>query len=99
MVAWVAGRLALAGTISIGELVAAVGLAQFLIEPLERLTRLGPLIAGARGAAGRVADLPRRGRRPSRPATACSRSRSTGTCRSSTGASPSTLTPGSTSAW
>ena len=36
VVAWVAGRLALAGTISIGELVAAVGLAQFLIEPLER---------------------------------------------------------------
>ena len=57
VVAWVAGRLALAGTISIGELVAAVGLAQFLIEPLEALTRLGPLLAGARGAAGRVATF------------------------------------------
>ena len=57
VVAWVAGRLALAGTISIGELVAAVGLAQFLIEPLERLTRLGPVIAGARGSAGRVATF------------------------------------------
>ena len=57
VVAWVAGRLALAGTISIGELVAAMGLAQFLIEPLEALTRLGPLRAGARGAAGRVATL------------------------------------------
>ena len=33
VVAWIGGRLALAGTISIGELVAAVGLAQFLIEP------------------------------------------------------------------
>ena len=57
VVGWIAGRLALAGTISIGELVAAVGLAQFLIEPLERLTRLGPLLAGARGAAGRVATF------------------------------------------
>jgi putative ABC transport system ATP-binding protein len=57
VVAWVAGRLALAGTISIGELVAAVGLAQFLLEPLEALTRLGPLVAGARGAAGRVATF------------------------------------------
>ena len=46
VVAWMAGRLALAGTISIGELVAAVGLAQFLFEPLEALTRLGPLVAG-----------------------------------------------------
>ena len=38
VVAWVGGRLALAGTISVGELVAALGLAQFLVEPLERLT-------------------------------------------------------------
>ncbi len=57
VVAWVSGRLALAGTITIGELVAAVGLAQFLIEPLERLTLLGPLLAGARGSANRVAAL------------------------------------------
>ena len=89
VVAWVAGRLALAGTISIGELVAAVGLAQFLIEPLEGLTRLGPLIAGARGAAGRVATF--LGAPPAvdarrRPG---SRSLSKGTSRSSTGASPS----------
>ena len=57
VVAWVGGRLALAGSISIGELVAAVGLAQFLLEPMERLTRLGPMLAGARGAAGRVATF------------------------------------------
>ena len=57
VVAWISGRLALAGTITIGELVAAVGLAQFLIEPLERLTLLGPLLAGARGSANRVAAL------------------------------------------
>ncbi|GAA2572840.1 ABC transporter ATP-binding protein [Pseudonocardia hydrocarbonoxydans] len=57
VVAWVGGRLALDGTISVGELVAAVGLAQFLIGPLERLTGDGPLLAGARGSAARVAAL------------------------------------------
>ncbi|MHA6625991.1 ABC transporter ATP-binding protein [Pseudonocardia sichuanensis] len=57
VVAWVGGRLALEGAISIGELVAGVGLAQFLIGPLERLTELGPLLAGARGSARRVATL------------------------------------------
>ena len=57
VVAWISGQLALAGVISIGELVAAVGLAQFLIEPLERLTLLGPMLAGARGSANRVAVL------------------------------------------
>ncbi|WP_343942814.1 ABC transporter transmembrane domain-containing protein, partial [Pseudonocardia zijingensis] len=54
VVAWVAGRLALEGTISVGELVAGVGLAQFLIGPLERLTELGPVLAGARGPARRI---------------------------------------------
>ncbi|MBW0091372.1 ABC transporter ATP-binding protein [Pseudonocardia sp. KRD-184] len=57
LVAWVGGRLALAGTISVGELVAGVGLAQFLIGPLERLTAVGPQLAGARGSARRVAAL------------------------------------------
>jgi putative ABC transport system ATP-binding protein len=57
VVAWVGGRLALEGAISIGELVAGVGLAQFLIGPLERLTELGPVLAGARGSARRVAAL------------------------------------------
>jgi putative ABC transport system ATP-binding protein len=57
VVAWVGGRLALSGTISVGELVAAVGLAQFLVEPLERLTMLGPLVAGARAAAGRLGSV------------------------------------------
>jgi putative ABC transport system ATP-binding protein len=56
-VAWVGGRLALDGAISIGELVAGVGLAQFLIGPLERLTELGAVLAGARGSARRVATL------------------------------------------
>jgi putative ABC transport system ATP-binding protein len=57
VVAWLGGRLALDGAISIGELVAAVGLAQFLLEPMERITRLGPQIAGSRGAAGRIATF------------------------------------------
>ncbi len=57
VVAWVGGRLALEGSISIGELVAGVGLAQFLIGPLERLTEVGPVLAGARGSANRVAAL------------------------------------------
>ncbi|MHA6781348.1 ABC transporter transmembrane domain-containing protein [Pseudonocardia saturnea] len=57
VVAWVGGRLALDGVISVGELVAGVGLAQFLIGPLENLTRVGPLLAGARGSAQRVAAL------------------------------------------
>jgi putative ABC transport system ATP-binding protein len=56
-VAWVGGRLALDGAISIGELVAGVGLAQFLIGPLERLTELGAVLAGARGSARRVATV------------------------------------------
>jgi putative ABC transport system ATP-binding protein len=57
VVAWIGGRLALEGSISIGELVAGVGLAQFLIGPLERLTELGPTLAGARGSARRVATV------------------------------------------
>lgn len=57
VVAWVGGRLALDGAISIGELVAGVGLAQFLIGPLEQLTGIGALLAGARGSAQRVAAL------------------------------------------
>ena len=57
VVAWVGGRLALDGAISVGELVAGVGLAQFLIGPLERLTEVGPMLAGSRGSALRIAGL------------------------------------------
>ena len=57
VVAWVGGRLALDGAIGVGELVSGVGLAQFLIGPLERLTEVGPMLAGARGSARRVAEL------------------------------------------
>ncbi len=57
VVAWVGGRLALDGTITVGELVAAVGLAQLLIGPLEWLAAAGPVLAGAHGSAQRVAAL------------------------------------------
>ena len=91
VVAWVAGRLALAGTISIGELVAAVGLAQFLIEPLEGLTRLGPLVAGARGCGRPGGDAAGARRRRSPRRRWRFRARSKGAAwRSGIGISPST---------
>ncbi|MDO9407842.1 ABC transporter ATP-binding protein [Patulibacter sp.] len=57
VVAWVGGRLALDGTISIGELVAAVGLTQFLVGPLQRLAFASTLLAESRAAADRVSAL------------------------------------------
>jgi putative ABC transport system ATP-binding protein len=57
LVALVAGRLAAAGRISIGELIAAVGLTQFLVGPLEMLTWVGAEFARARASAARVAAV------------------------------------------
>ena len=57
VVAWVGGRLAVAGTISVGELVAAVGLAGFLVGPLQRLSGLPADLAVLRASAGRLATL------------------------------------------
>ncbi len=57
LVVWVGSSLALSGRISIGELVAAIGLAQFLVEPLRGLAELAAVVAGVRGAAGRVVDV------------------------------------------
>jgi putative ABC transport system ATP-binding protein len=57
VVAWVGGRLAMAGTISIGELVAAVGLAGFLAEPLQRLGGLPAELAVIRASARRLAEF------------------------------------------
>jgi putative ABC transport system ATP-binding protein len=54
LVAWVGGRLALAGEITVGELVAAVGLAQFLIGPLQNAVGVGALVAGVRAASARI---------------------------------------------
>jgi len=57
LVALVGGRLAAAGEISIGELVAAVGLAQFLITPLEIFGWVNGQLAQARASASRIAEV------------------------------------------
>ncbi len=55
VVALLAGERALAGEISIGELVAIVGLAQFLAEPINGLGDLSAQAAQSYASAGRVA--------------------------------------------
>ena len=54
-VALVGGRQAAQGDISIGELIAAVGVTQFLVGPLSRLAWVGALLARSRASGGRVA--------------------------------------------
>jgi putative ABC transport system ATP-binding protein len=63
VVAFVAGRYAAEGRIGVGQFIAAVGLAQFLVGPLEGLASVGAALARARASAGRIAavvDSPRR---------------------------------------
>jgi putative ABC transport system ATP-binding protein len=57
LVALVAARQALAGDISVGELIAAIGLAQFLIGPLARVSYVGGELARARASAPRAAAV------------------------------------------
>ncbi|MGH8904964.1 MAG: ABC transporter transmembrane domain-containing protein [Egibacteraceae bacterium] len=57
VVAWVGGRLAVQGSISVAGLVAAVGLTQFLVGPFSFLSSLAGDLARARASAGRVAEL------------------------------------------
>ena len=57
IVALVGGRLAAQGLISVGDLVAAVGLAQFLLGPLAGLSTVGSTFAKARASAARVAAV------------------------------------------
>lgn len=57
VVAYVGTRLAAAGTISVGELVAAVGLTQFLIGPLQRIGFAAGLVARSRASASRAAAV------------------------------------------
>jgi putative ABC transport system ATP-binding protein len=57
LVALVGGRLAAQGQISIGELIAAVGLTQYLIGPLSGIGTAMALIAQCRASAERVATL------------------------------------------
>jgi putative ABC transport system ATP-binding protein len=55
-VALVGGRLAAAGDITIGQLIAAVGVTQFLVGPLTRLAWVGSLFARSRASAARLAE-------------------------------------------
>ncbi|MGH2943124.1 MAG: ABC transporter transmembrane domain-containing protein, partial [Solirubrobacteraceae bacterium] len=57
LVTLVAGRLAAEGRISVGELIAAVGLTQFLVGPLQRLAFVGAELARSRASAERVAAV------------------------------------------
>lgn len=57
LVALVAGRMAAGGSITIGEFVAAVGLTQFLISPLETLGGVITSVAECRASANRVGKV------------------------------------------
>lgn len=57
LVAWVGGRLATAGDITVGELIAAVGLTEFLAGPLNSAASATADLAEARASARRVAEL------------------------------------------
>ncbi|MDU0288959.1 ABC transporter ATP-binding protein [Saccharothrix longispora] len=57
VVALVGGRLASSGSITVGELVAAVGLAQFLLWPLSVFSWVNGLLAQGRASAARVAEV------------------------------------------
>ncbi|WP_199441960.1 ABC transporter ATP-binding protein [Umezawaea beigongshangensis] len=57
LVALVGGRLAAAGDITVGQLVTAVGLAQFLLWPLSIFAWVNGLFAQGRASARRVAEV------------------------------------------
>ncbi|WP_410650417.1 ABC transporter ATP-binding protein [Amycolatopsis sp. cmx-4-54] len=57
VVALVGGNLASSGSISVGDLVAAVGLAQFLLTPFLIFSWVNGELAQGRASASRVADL------------------------------------------
>jgi putative ABC transport system ATP-binding protein len=57
VVAGSAGWFALAGRITIGELITVVGLAQFIAEPVRLLGFAGQLVAQARASAGRLVTI------------------------------------------
>ncbi|MFJ2770933.1 ABC transporter ATP-binding protein [Streptomyces sp. NPDC087300] len=57
LVALVGGRLVLSGSIGLGELVAAVGLALFIPGPLQVMSWMAAELARSRASAGRVADV------------------------------------------
>lgn len=57
LVAYLAGTRALDGTISIGELIAIVGLTQFLAEPIAGLGQTSAQVASSYASARRVVDF------------------------------------------
>ncbi|MFE1507644.1 ABC transporter ATP-binding protein [Streptomyces sp. NPDC058726] len=57
VIALVGAYLAMRGTISVGELVAAVGLAQFLLGPFQLLTYVNAELAQGRASARRIAEV------------------------------------------
>jgi putative ABC transport system ATP-binding protein len=57
IVALVGGRLAAAGTITVGQLVSSVGLAQFLLGPVGAFGEIMAALAAGRASAARVARL------------------------------------------
>lgn len=57
LVALVGGRLAVQGDITLGQLVSAVGLALFLLGPLEVLAWVNAEFAQARASAARIAEV------------------------------------------
>ncbi|WP_433799506.1 ABC transporter transmembrane domain-containing protein [Actinomycetospora sp. CA-084318] len=57
LVALVGGRLAASGVISVGELVAAVGLAQFLVTPLQILGWVNGRLAQGRASSRRIGEV------------------------------------------
>jgi len=56
VVTLLAGRLALSGDISVGELIAIVGLTQFLAEPITTLAEMSAQMAAAVTSGQRIAD-------------------------------------------
>ncbi|MFJ5305067.1 ABC transporter ATP-binding protein [Streptomyces sp. NPDC088350] len=57
LIALVGGRLALNGSLTLGQLVAAVGLALFLLGPLETFAWVNAELAQGRASAARVAEV------------------------------------------
>ncbi|MDG4866258.1 ABC transporter ATP-binding protein, partial [Streptomyces sp. T-3] len=57
LVALVGGRLVLSGSIGLGELVAAVGLALFLPGPLQVVAWVAADVARSRASAGRISEV------------------------------------------
>lgn len=57
VVAVVAGHLALEGRIGVGALVAALGLAQYMVDPLMRVSATMSVLAECRSAAARVSGV------------------------------------------